>query len=233
MADRIIAVIPARKGSKRLPKKNIRMLGDRPLIGYSILVAQHTRLIDAICVATDDLDVSDIALNRYSTDMVVTLPDGLTQDANSLSGVLKFVAQQNLSDWIVLLQPTCPLRQPSLVNRWIQTVLSTPNCSGGLTVDRGGYKLGYCDMRGFYTPDYVPMSPKQANRPHWARENGVFYMFKTSNVLRGEPFRGQLVPLECPPEQSIANIDTYLDWDITEFLLRQKHYDLMYQSLEA
>ena len=237
MADsnKILAIIPARGGSKRLPGKNIRQLDGRPLIAYSILAAKSTLLIDDVVVASDSLDISQAA-NQYHA-VHNYLDPKLTIDAATLVGSLKetVLAYGDIiatPEWIVLLQPTCPLRQPSLINKWIQEVLNKPNCDGGLTVDKSGFKLGYCDLSGFYTPDYIPMTSKASGSRHWGRENGLFYMFKAENVLNGKPFGKRMIPLENPPIQSLANIDTQLDWDVTEYLFHAKGYKGMFDTLE-
>jgi len=230
MADKILAVIPARGGSKRLPKKNVRHLDNRPLIVYSILAAQSTRLIDKVVVASEDDQILKTARRRGVGGF--QLSEELTTDQATLTGTLQTVITNSTATWIVLLQPTCPLRQPSLITKWIQEVLNKPDCDGGLTVDRAGYKLGYCDQGGFYTPNYVPMIAKADGKRHWGRENGVFYMFKAENILNGSPFGCRMIPLDCPHLQSIANIDDQLGWDITEYLYHAKGYDSMFQELE-
>jgi len=235
MADNILAIIPARGGSKRLPGKNIKELNGRPLIAYSVLVAQETFSIGDIAIGTDSLTIMELyeaTKSRYC----VPLPSGLTTDSSTLTETMRYVCAYGSTkpDWVVLLQPTCPLRQPSLIERWIQEVLHTPNCEGGLTVDKGGFKLGYCDSSGYFTPDYKPMTSKADAKKKWGRENGVFYMFKAENVLKGKPFGKctRMIPLECPREQSLANIDTQLDWNLTEFLFQRYGYDLMFKHLE-
>lgn len=239
----ILAIIPARGGSKRLPGKNIKELDGRPLIAYSVLAAKAVIAIKHICVATDDDDVFNFAWENNNIDLATHLPEHLTTDTSTLTDTLKYTLEFNQEhgirakgvDWIVLLQPTCPLRQPSLINRWIQQVLATPNCDGGLTVDRGGYKLGNCSSDGYFNPEYKPMTPKQnAHNKNKARENGVFYMFRAENVLKGQPWGKcmRMIPLECPPEQSLANVDEQLDWDIMEFLYYKKGYKELFGELD-
>jgi len=234
----ITAIIPARVGSKRLPGKNIKHLDGRPLIAYSVLTALSIRSVNRVVVASD----SDMILNEAYTvedggeTILVKLPPDLTTDDAPLTETLKYAVEHSIggSDWVVLLQPTCPLRQPGLCERWIQTVLANNTAQptdGLLTVDHKGYKVGY-DHNGFMHPHYDPMTPKADIIPSLI-ENGVFYMFKTENVLKGEPWpykvwddlinnyvnvSSRMIPVTCPPEQSLANIDTPLDWFITEFL---------------
>jgi len=232
----ILAIIPARGGSKRLPGKNIKELDGRPLIAYSVLAAQSTPSITHTILASDIEDGIKLA-TEYKVAWC-RLIDENTQDESTLAGSLRqstWAYQHVWSitfDWVVLLQPTCPLRQPSLLERWINQVLNTPDCDGGLTVDKGGFKLGACDSNGFFYPNYKPMTPKANAEEYIGRENGVWYMFKAENVLKGQPFGGRMIPIECPPEQSIANVDQQMDWDIMEFLYHHLHYDDLYNEIE-
>lgn len=238
MDNNILAIIPARGGSKRLPGKNIKEFNGRPLLEYSILTAKAIRSIEHIILASDIENAIPIA-TRNKVAWCRLLEEN-TQDASTLVGTLQqtIKAYQHvwniIFDWVVLLQPTCPLRQPSLVERWIQQVLADEEADGALTVEQGNYKLGKVIkiLDEYYTPDYPPMTPKADIKP-MLRENGVFYMFKAANVLAGKPWgERRMIPLETPREQSLANIDTQLDWDIADFLYTKHGYDRMFKDLE-
>lgn len=231
----ILAVIPARGGSKRLPGKNIKLLDGRPLLAYSVLVANATQSINHVAVATDSQEIADTALDHH-TEIVYHLPKSLTGDRDTLLGTLQLVLEESMDkpEWVVLLQPTCPLRLPSLVERWIQQVLRDPKADGGLTVDKGGHKIGLCDREGYFSHEYEPMTPKTQVAQNKGRENGVFYMFKASNIRAGRPFgrEHRMIPFETPPEQSLANVDTQVNWDITELLYFNHRYKTLFAELE-
>jgi len=244
MGVNITAIIPARMGSKRLPGKNIKYLDGRPLIAYSVLTALSIPSVNQVVVASDSSMILGETVGS-GLDRIV-LPPKLTTDDAPLTETLKHAVEYTLdkSDWVVLLQPTCPLRLTSLCERWIQQVLDDTNATGLLTVDDDGYKLGSI-AQTYFNPHYEPMTPK-ANALHMMRENGVFYMFKTENVLKGDPWgytcmpdehgmlvnESKMIPTICPPEQSLANIDTQFDWDITEFLYHKYNYKGMFDKLE-
>lgn len=235
MDAKILAIIPARAGSKRLPGKNVKPLDGRPLIHYSIAAAKATPSITRVAVATDDQRVWEAVTRDPATDLVVGLLPAMTTDTASLTETLKYTlllaAPAGGFDWVVLLQPTCPLRSPDLLEAWIQRVLAEPRCDGGLAVDRDNFKLGYIDYRGLYLPDYEPMKPKQQVSHNKARENGVFYMFRARAVAKAKPF-GHMLPLETPKEQSRANIDTAEDWRYTEWAYKEYGYDHLFERLE-
>lgn len=108
---RVIAIIPARGGSKRLPRKNVLSLAGKPLIGWSIEAAQQSKYIDEIFVSTDDQEISDVAF-QFGVNVPELRPIELATDTASSTDVLiytlrKFGQQSNI---IVSLQPTSPLR---------------------------------------------------------------------------------------------------------------------------
>jgi len=227
----VIAVIPARGNSKRLPGKNIRELDGRPLIAYSCLVAQACNTIDSVVVASDSQDIIDAA--EPYTDGYIHLAERLTTESAPLTETLQYTIQHfnlvDTYDWVVLLQPTCPLRQPSLVDKWIREV-KDKEVDGVVSVDLDNYKLG-TRAGNLFAPTYQPMTPKALIQPQM-RENGVLYVFKTANVLSGFPFTYRMIPVQTPKDQSLANIDQQIDWDIMEFFFYKYGYKEMFDHME-
>lgn len=232
----ILAIIPARGGSKRLPGKNLKLLDNRPLIAYSILLAKSLEKVSDVVVASDDYTIATM----FDTSNAV-IPSEFCTDNATLSGALEWVTQRWLEvfgcsyDWVILLQPTCPLRIPFICNGWIDQVLNDPNSDGLLTVDKGSYKLGSVvkTIDNYFMPTYQPMTPKQNIKP-MMRENGVFYMFRAENVLKGTPWNihDKMIPVDTPPSQSEANVDTMRDWERMEWLYWTRGYDRMFRELE-
>ena len=107
---KILAIIPARGGSKRLPRKNILNLARKPLIAYSIEAALKSKYITKTIVTSDDDEILNIA-NKYGSD-TIKRPDHLASDtATSFDAIEHTILSQNENfDYIILLQPTSPLR---------------------------------------------------------------------------------------------------------------------------
>jgi len=228
----ITAIIPARGGSKRLPLKNVKELYGRPLIAYSILLAKSMPSITSIVVVSDDQDTISIAKEwEVSTSYQVEAIGDNEPITKSLQNGLECGEWKGKADWVVLLQPTCPLRQPLLCEEWLHILLTTNNASGLLTVDFDSYKLGSVDYKGFYQPNYTPMTPKANVQPSF-RENGVFYAFKAENVRNGHPWGSRILPVKCPRSQSLANIDTLEDWELTKYLYYEHGYDTLFKEME-
>src|ERR1017187_6093685 len=110
---RLIAVVPARGGSKSVPGKNIRSLGGKPLLAWSIEVAQQVSEIDRIIVSTDDAQIASVG-RAYGAEVYDRPPHLATDDAlviDALKDLLQTLhAEGETPDWVILLEPTCPLR---------------------------------------------------------------------------------------------------------------------------
>lgn len=110
---KVIAIIPARGGSKRLPKKNIKKLNGKPLINWTIESALESSYIDKIVVSTDDSRIEEIS-QSVKKGVVVKRPKELASDVASTYDVVKYVLENQVSsveyDYVIILQPTSPLR---------------------------------------------------------------------------------------------------------------------------
>src|SRR5271157_4483986 len=111
--ERVIAVIPARGGSKSVPGKNIRSLGGKPLLAWSIDVARQVSEIDRIIVSTDDAQIASVG--RAHGAEVYARPAHLATDEALVIDALKDLletlqAEGETPEWVIVLEPTCPLR---------------------------------------------------------------------------------------------------------------------------
>ena len=113
-SKRILALIPARGGSKGIKRKNIMMLGERPLIGYTIEAALDSKYIDAVIVSTEDQEIASIARGLGALVPFTRPADLATDEAQTIDVVLHAVkyleSVGDEYDELVLLQPTQPLR---------------------------------------------------------------------------------------------------------------------------
>jgi N-acylneuraminate cytidylyltransferase len=121
----VLAVIPARGGSKRVPGKNLRPVGGRPLLAWSIEAAQRALLVTRVVVSTDDAGIAGIA-RELGADVHHRDPILATDNA-SIDGVLLSVLRScdPLPDLVVTLQPTCPLRAEGLIDGAIRRLVDT------------------------------------------------------------------------------------------------------------
>jgi N-acylneuraminate cytidylyltransferase len=158
MNPKTIAIIPARGGSKRLPSKNIYLLGGIPLVAHSILYAQKNKsIVDEIYVSTDDATIKKIAL-QYGA-KVIDRPETLSGDFEPTVTALKHVLESLDFEVenVILLQPTNPLREENLLEEAFK-IYQEQNCDSLFTVSRNHQKLGK-----IVNNEFVPFNMKLDN----------------------------------------------------------------------
>ena len=121
----VLAIIPARGGSKGIPHKNIRNLAGKPLITYTIIAAKKSKLIDKIVVSTDDKKIAKIS-EACGIEVPFLRPKNISKDNSSTIEVVKHTLeflrtnQDYIPDMIIVLQPTSPLRTTRLIDNAIE-----------------------------------------------------------------------------------------------------------------
>ena len=167
-----IALIPARSGSKGLINKNIKLLGEIHLLGYSILAARMTSEIDEVYVSTDSKDYAKIA-NYYGAKTPFLRPESLSTDTSSdidffIHAIDWFKENLNVEPTrIVHLRPTTPLRDPNVISKALKDIEQDVNC----TSLRSCHKTPESPFKWFLkdTKDYLKsfnnLSPDASNNP--------------------------------------------------------------------
>ena len=121
--NRILGVIPARKGSKGLPGKNLKNLGDKPLIAWSIIEAKKSKYIDRCIVSTDDEEIAQLA-KKYGCEVPFMRPAELATDDANVNDVFLHVLDllREQYDILVVLQPTSPLRESEDIDHALEMI---------------------------------------------------------------------------------------------------------------
>ena len=233
---RILVLITARGGSKRLPGKNIRPLGGKPLIVWSIDVAKDSLEICDILVSTDDSAIAAVC-EKAGAYVPWLRPAELAIDtASSVDVALHaldwYEAEKGAVDGLLLLQPTSPFRTQATVQRGIelfsqndyQPVLGiSPTHAHPMWAHKmeGDYLVPFMGEHGFRT--------RSQDLPSAYVVNGSFYLI-TPAVLRAcRSFVGaKTIPLLIESPQEAVDIDTAWDWEIAEFIaadlqMRSRH----------
>ena len=119
----ILAVIPARGGSKRLPNKNILDLAEKPLIAWSIEAGLNSKYIDTVVVSSDSDDILDIS-KKFGAD-IIKRPDELASDTATSFDAIKHTIENTIEtfDYVILLQPTSPLRNNSHIDEAFELLI--------------------------------------------------------------------------------------------------------------
>jgi len=225
---KIISIIPARGGSKSIPRKNIKLLAGKPLLAYSIEQSLNSKLVDRTIVSTDDKEIADIA-KKYGAE-VIERPAELATDTARTEPVLQHVVNLLESkgehiDIIVLLQPTSPLREKEDIDNAINTLLKIKADSLVSVYDFYPYflwdKKGDIGIPTNYDPQHRPI--KQEKK--FYRENGSIYVIKRDILMKQNCRLGGKIALYIMNESSSMDIDTEFDfWIIEQFIRKRKVY---------
>jgi len=218
MTGEILAVIPARGGSKGIPRKNIRELGDRPLVAHAIETSQDAELVDSVVLTTDNQEIAQIG-QQYSVDQVVHRPEQLSTDEVPLAPVVEHAYGEVDTDYeyVLCFQPTVPLVTASSVDEGIRTSVDAD--VGSVIFVRDNTHHYWKDVDGTYEPVTSDRKNRQLMDPIY-EEIGIFLTRK--DVLRGGA-RVDSDPdfYEVPTSEGI-DIDTYQDWILAESQLERK-----------
>lgn len=210
----IAAIIPARGGSKRLPRKNILPFAGRPLIAWSITAAQACPSIDQIWVTTDDREIAAVA-ETWGAGVIDRPPALATDDAASEDvaqhALQEIEARYGPAEAGLLLQPTNPLRPAAMMIDAVNCFRSEP-CDSLMTISHRRLKLGEV-IDGCFHPAYPPKRQSRCTPPV-SFENGMLYI-ADADLLRSGRLRGQRI-LAYPTERPFDDVD--ID-DQTDFMI--------------
>ena len=225
-----LGVIPARGGSKSVPRKNIALIHGKPLIAYTIEAAQRSRLLTHFLVSSDDPEIIAVA-RQYGARVPFIRPAELATDtAPSLPVVQHAVGEMERMhgityDYIVLLQPTTPLRLPEDIDATLEKLVATGADSVISVCDVGAYHPArmrqIVDDRLVELPIREPkeMARRQDLPPVYIR-NGAIYAVKRDVVMLQNTMSGVVCRPYIMPEERSVNVDSMLDLLLAEILLR-------------
>ena len=212
---KIIAIIPARGGSKRLPNKNKMLLDGIPLLAHSIHFAKAND-IDKIVVSTDDALIKEIAL-QYGAE-VMDRPIALATDNSPTIDTLKHVMEnvEGHYDYVVVLQPTNPLRPKNLLQEALKR-MKEGHFDSLMTVSRNEQKFGKITNDKFVPFNYAIGQRSQDLEPLYF-ENGLLYIAKTTLILEGKLVGENHLPFIVNHPYAKVDIDTQEDFDYAAYL---------------
>ena len=217
-----------------MPGKNIKLLGGKPLIAYTIEVAQKSGVFDRIILTTDDPKIAEVA-KKYGCEVPFIRPKELAADTVQHLPVLRHAVQwlkdnENYNpDYCMTLQPTSPFRQPEHIQQAVEIIMKT----------RADSVLGVSEIPGHYSPHkaiIMDMSGKltlfsgnpvkkrimrRQELPATYYSNGLIYLYKTDNLFRDEEnaFFGDDVRALVIDAKYGVDIDTPDDWEMAELLI--------------
>jgi N-acylneuraminate cytidylyltransferase len=219
-------IIPARLNSRRLPGKNMRILGDKPLIQHSIDFAINYFGKDITWVNSDDKDILQFAEKMGVN--VFARPPELGKDQTTTVDVLinqvKYFKENNIDcDAIILFQPTNPFRDNKLLKYGIEK-FQTSGRNSLATFSKSEKKMGKIENDNYVPINYVPGQRSQDIEKSYY-ENGLFYITKCESILAGKVITEDVYPLVCENLESTIDIDYLEDFLLAESILKIKKYE--------
>ena len=221
----VLAIVPARGGSKGLPGKNLRQLAGHPLIAYSIAAGRQAKLVNRVICSTDSEEIASVA-RQYGAEVPFMRPASMAQDDSpDIDFFNHAIAELGKAgyrpDIIVQLRPTDPIRRPGLVDEAVQMMLDNPDAHSVRTITEPGYspykmwtinKTGTLDpllqVEGVAEPFNLP---RQVLPEIWWHI-GVLDVVRTDVVTETNSLSGTMVlPLKVDRAAS-ADIDTLDDF---------------------
>ncbi|MCU4369327.1 cytidylyltransferase domain-containing protein [Acinetobacter courvalinii] len=223
----VTALIPARGGSKRLPRKNVKLLGDRPLIAWSIETAKASKYIDRVVVSTDDEEIKQVS-ELYGAEVPFLRPEHLATDHATSFDVIKhaigFLQLDQKNELIVLLQPTSPLRLVSELDAALEFFI-TKKAKGIVSVSETEHSPMWTNtlpengcMSDFIRPEV--QGKRSQDLPKFFRLNGSIYIYEILSLLeQAKIFFDESVYGFETSLKTAVDIDTDLDFKIAEILM--------------
>lgn len=227
---RTLGVIPARGGSKGVPRKNVRLLHGRPLLQYTAEAALAARRLARVVLTTDDVEIAETG-RRLGLDVPFLRPAELARDETPMLPVvqhaLRRVEEETGArfDAVCLLQPTNPLRSPGLIDACVG-LLETSGADAVVTVlpvpaEHNPHWVYFSARDGalrLSTGEAAPVARRQDLPPAFHREGSVYVTRRDVLLGRNSLYGERLVGYELRPEHSV-NIDDLEDWARAERLL--------------
>lgn len=230
----VLAIIPARGGSKSIPKKNIRLLGGHPLIAYSIAAALQAESVGRVMVSTDDDEIADIA-RHYGAEVPFMRPAALAedhvQDLPVFEHALQWLAEQEgfQPDVVVQVRPTSPLRPPTCIDDAVRLLVEDEDADsvrGVVPSGQNPYKMWRINghhmdplLAGEFAEPYN--MPRQA-LPSTYWQTGHIDAIRTKTITELGSLTGRKIAPLVIPEGYAVDIDTLEQWEIAEWVLTHR-----------
>ena len=221
-----LTLIPARGGSKGIPRKNVCLFAGKPLIVHSIEQASASRHVTRVAVSTDDDEIAEVSFASGAT--VVWRPADISGDtASSESALIHALRDLEVNegyrpDFVVFLQCTSPLRKADDIDAAIGKLLDQQ--ADSLLSVSPSHRFLWADVNGQATSlnyDYRNR-PRRQDMPQQYVENGSIYVFRREILLEGGNRLGGKVAMHVMDEDASWDIDTPFDLRIAEMLMNER-----------
>ncbi len=236
----VLAIVPARIGSKSIPKKNMRPFAGHPLLAYSIAAGRRAECTTRVIVSTDDQEIAEIARD-YGAEVPFMRPAELAQDDTPDLPVFRHALgwleseEGYLPEVVVQLRPTSPLRPLNCVDQAVEILLANSEADSVRAVVPSGqnpYKMWRINEFGHMVPllsdgfEEPYNMPRQSLPPTYWQTGHVDAIRRTTITEKGLMSGDRILPLMLPPEYAV-DIDSERDWRQAEWRVLQGELDII------
>ena len=226
--DSVLAIIPAKKRSTRLPNKNLKLFNNYPLIYFSIKFELKSKLKNILVSSDCDNILS------YSKSLgvdVVKRPDDLSTDLSSTVSVLKHSLEtyrnKNKIDTVVTLQPTSPLRSHDLFDKCFKKFINS-NFDSLISVGINRKKLGHIDEKNLFLPFNYELGSRSQDLKKSFYENGLIYFSKAENIKNNDMLGKKIGTQIIKDDSSFVDIDDLDDFKLALLLFKKNYSEFKY-----
>ncbi len=227
----VVAVIPARGGSKGIPRKNLVRIGGQSLIGYAIAAAQGASSVDRVVVSTDDIEIAEVA-KTLGAEVPFLRPAALASDHAPMLAVLQHMLewlqfQDRIIEAIVLLQPTSPMRTSNHIQEAVD-LFRVSAASSVVSVTEVPHRFNPVSImklspNGTLTPfldEDVVVTRRQDKPKAYARNGPAVLVCHPESLLAGELYGKRCIPYIMSEKDSL-DIDNPDDLDLANSVLQK------------
>jgi CMP-N-acetylneuraminic acid synthetase len=225
-SNKILAVIPARGGSKGVPRKNIRDLGGKPLIAWTIEAAKKSKYLDRIILSSEDEEIITVA-QSYGCEVPFVRPLELAQDDTpGIDVVLHAINQCPGFTHVMLLQPTSPFRSHNDIDAIVEDFFANDfKCSVSVTnTDKHPYWMFKMNENKTLVPFFEGDTPatRQSLPPAYVL-NGALYLADIKYLSESKSFLTSQTTAFVMSNENSLDIDTEIDFEISNYLITRKN----------
>ena len=228
----VIAIIPARSGSKGVPGKNINLLGGIPLFAYSVLAAKMMPEVERVIVSTDSKEYAELA-NKFGAETPFIRPDDISGDKSSdldffIHALEWFRLNEGaIPDFLLHLRPTTPLRDPKIMSEAVQLFLTKKEASSlrsGHAASESPFKWFLQDEEGYFKGLRDDLTPEKVNLPRQMFPavyvpDGYIDIVRSSVILNDNSLHGdKMLVFESP---HCVEVDTLEDFKYLEYQIQK------------
>ncbi len=228
---RILGIVPARGGSKGVPRKNLRPLAGKPLIEYTFEAALAATRLSRIILTTEDEEIAERG-RRAGIEVPFLRPESLARDDTPMLPVIRHAVKAleeagDRFDAICLLQPTTPLRRPGDIDACIG-LIEEHDADSVITMlpvpaEYNPHWVWISDAEGYLkiaTGEESPIPRRQELPPAWHREGSVYVTRRDILIEMNSFYGARMVGYMMDPEKTV-NIDTFEDWARAEKMIER------------